>query len=225
MIFGNGPLKKDPVAPTLASSLIVVIVLTTHLGGIPFVFSLRHAHAELQLSQQPPLLSAEPNRRVIVFDNDTLDKMFGKSRRSAANETDSEKISGRSDFPAVGPNRSLLSAIGRRTNSKSAAALRLVESGRTLIQAGENRRAVAVLERALSLEASPFVYFYLARAHYYLADYQRAAEFVEIAEALFYQQPDWSEELFKLKTVLSTPRGGSEIRPRQNIGWAFPEAR
>jgi tetratricopeptide (TPR) repeat protein len=214
--------KKDAVAPTLASSLIVVIVLSTHLAGIPFVFSLRQTHAEVQ---QPPLLSAEPNRRVIVFDNDTLDKMFGKSRRSAANETDPGKIPGRSDLPAVGPNRSLLSAIGRRTNSKSAAALRLVESGRTLIQAGENRRAVAVLERALSLEASPFVYFYLARAHYYLADYQRAAEFIEIAEALFYQQPDWSEELLKLKATLSMPRGGPEIRPRQHVGWAFPEAR
>ena len=213
------------MAPTLANSLIVVIVLSTHLGGIPFVFSLRQTHAEVQSSQQPPLLSAEPNRRVIVFDNDTLDKMFGKSRRSAANETDPGKISGRSDFPAVGPNRSLLSAIGRGTSSKRAATLRLIESGRTLIQAGENRRAVAVLERALSLEASPFVYFYLARAHYYLADYQRAAEFVEIAEALFYQQPDWSEELFKLKTVLSTSRGGPEIRPRQNIGWAEADSR
>ena len=213
------------MAPTLTTPLIAVIVLSSHLAGIPFVFSLRQTHAEVQSSKQPPLLSTEPNRRVIVFDNDTLDKMFGKSRRSAANETDPGKTSGRSDFPAVGPNRSLLLAIGRGTSSKRAAALRLVESGRTLIQAGENRRAVAVLERALSLEASPFVYFYLARAHYYLADYQRAAEFVEIAEALFYQQPDWSEELFKLKTVLSTPRGESEIRPRQNIGWAFPEAR
>lgn len=208
------------MASTLTTPLIAVIVLSSHLAGIPFVFSLRQTHAEVQSTKQPPLLSTAPNRRVIVFDNDTLDKMFGKSRRSAANETDPAKIPGKSDFPAVGPNRSLLSAIGRRTNSKSAAALRLVESGRTLIQAGENRRAVAVLERALSLEASPFVYFYLARAHYYLADYQRAAEFVEIAEALFYQQPDWSEELFKLKTVLSTPRGGPEIRPRQNIGWA-----
>lgn len=208
------------MAPTLTTSLIAVIVLSSPLADIPFVFSLRQTHAEVQSTKQPPLLSTAPNRRVIVFDNDTLDKMFGKSRRSAANETDPAKIPGKSDFPAVGPNSSLLSAIGRGTSSKRAAALRLVESGRTLIQAGENRRAVAVLERALSLEASPFVYFYLARAHYYLADYQRAAEFVEIAEALFYQQPDWSEELFKLKTVLSTPRGGAEIRPRQNIGWA-----
>ena len=199
------------MAPTLTTSLIAVIVLSSHLADIPFVFSLRQTHAEVQSTKQPPLLSTAPNRRVIVFDNDTLDKMFGKSRRSAANETDPAKIPGKSDFPAVGPNSSLLSAIGRGTSSKRAAALRLVESGRTLIQAGENRRAVAVLERALSLEASPFVYFYLARAHYYLADYQRAAEFVEIAEALFYQQPDWSEELFKLKTVLSTPRGGPEI--------------
>ena len=216
------------MAPTLTTPLIAVIVLSSNLAGIPFVFSLRQTHAEVQSTKQPPLLSTAPNRRVIVFDNDTLDKMFGKSRRSAANENDPAKIPGipgKSDFPAVGPNRSLLSAIGRGTSSKRAAALRLVESGRTLIQAGENRSAVAVLERALSLEASPFVYFYLARAHYYLADYQRAAEFVEIAEALFYQQPDWTEELFKLKTVLSTPRGGPEIRPRQNIGWAFPEAR
>jgi hypothetical protein len=213
-------MSRETMAPTLASSLIVVIILGSHLVDIPFVFSLPQTHAEVQSTKQPPLLSTAPNRRVIVFDNDTLDKMFGKSRRSAANETDPAKIPGKSDFPAVGPNRSLLSAIGRGTSSKRAAALRLVESGRTLIQAGENRRAVAILERALSLEASPFVYFYLARAHYYLADYQRAAEFVEIAEALFYQQPDWSEELFKLKTVLSTPRGEPEIRPRQNIGWA-----
>ena len=213
------------MAPISASSLIVVIVLSTHLGGIPFVFSLRQAHAEVQSSKPPPLLSPEPNRRVIKFDNDALEKMFGKSRRSAANENDREKVPGRSEFPAVGPNRSLLSAIGRRTNSKSAAALRLTESGRTLIQAGENRRAVSVLEKALSLEASPFVYFYLARAHYYQADYQRAAQFVEIAEALLYEQTDWSEELLKLKAALSMPHSGSEIRPRQNIGWGIPEVR
>jgi hypothetical protein len=218
-------MSRETMAPTLTTPLIAVIVLSSHLADIPFFFSLRQTHAEVQSTKQPPLLSTAPNRRVIVFDNDTLDKMFGKSRRSAANETDPAKIPGKSDFPAVGPNSSLLSAIGRGTSSKRAAALRLVESGRTLIQAGENRRAVAVLERALSLEASPFVYFYLARAHYYLADYQRAAEFVEIAEALFYRQPDWSEELFKLKTVLSTPRDGPEIRPRQNIGWAVPEPR
>src|SRR5882724_3410872 len=201
--------EKTPMAPTLTTPLIAVIVLSSQLAGIPFVLSLRQTLAEVQSTKQPPLLSPETNRRVIVFDNDTLDKMFGKSRRSAANETDPGKIPGRSDFPAVGPNRSLLSAIGRRTNSKSAAALRLVESGRTLIQAGENRRAVSVLEKALSLEASPFVYFYLARAHYNVADYQRAAEFVEIAEALLYEQTDWSEELLKLKAALSMPHSGS----------------
>src|SRR5258708_4307361 len=211
-------MSRETMAPTLTTPLIAVIVLSSTLADIPFVFSLRQTLAEVQSTKQPPLLSPETNRRVIVFDNDTLDKMFGKSRRSAANETDPAKIPGKSDFPAVGPNRSLLSAIGRRTNSKSAAALRLVESGRTLIQAGENRKAVSVLEKALSLEASPFVYFYLARAHYHLADYQRAAEFVEIAEALFFEQPEWSEELLKLKTVLSIPRGGSEVRPSQNMG-------
>lgn len=213
------------MALTLANPLIVLVVLSSHLGGIPFVFSLHQAQAEVRESKQPPLLAPEPNRRVIIFDNEALEKMFGKSRRRAANENDPGKISGSSDFPAVGPNRSLLSAIGRGTSSKRAAALHLVESGRTLIQAGENRRAVSVLEKALSLEASPFVYFYLARAHYYLADYQRAAKFAEIAETLFSDQSDWSAELFKLKAALSAPHGGPEIRPRQNIGWASPEAR
>jgi len=217
--------KKKPVAPTLAYPLIVVIVLSGILSGLPFVFTLRQAHAEVQSSKQPPLLSSEPNRHVIVFDNDALEKMFGESRRSAANEPGSAKIPGKSDFPAVAPNHSLLSAIGPRTSAKSAAALRLAESGRTLIQAGESRRAVSVLEKALSLESSPFVYFYLARAHYYLADYQRAAQFVEIAEALLYEQTDWSEEVLKLKAALSTPQRWPEIRPRQNIGSAIPEAR
>src|SRR4030095_15542665 len=106
---------------TLTTSLIAVIVLSSHLADIPFVFSLRQTHAEVQSTKHPPLLSTVPNRRVIVFDNDTLDKMFGKSRRSAANENDPAKIPGipgKSDFPAVGPNRSLLSAIGRGTSSK-----------------------------------------------------------------------------------------------------------
>jgi hypothetical protein len=217
--------KKKPVALNLAKPLFVVIVLSGSVGGMPFVFSLHQTHAEVESSKQPPLLSSEPNRNVIVFDNDTLEKMFGNSRRSAANEPGATKIPGGRDFPAVTPNHSLLSAIGPRTSAKSAAALRLAESGRTLIQAGESRRAVSVLEKALSLESSPFVYFYLARAHYYLADYQRAAQFVEIAEALLYEQTDWSEEVLKLKAALSMPHSGSEIRPRQNIGWGIPEAR
>jgi len=158
------------VALNLAKPLFVVIVLSGSVGGMPFVFSFHQTHAEVESSKQPPLLSSEPNRRVIVFDNDALEKMFGESRRSAANEPSSAKIPGKSDFPAVAPNHSLLSAIGPRTSAKSAAALRLAESGRTLIQAGESRRAVSVLEKALSLESSPFVYFYLARAHYYQAD-------------------------------------------------------
>jgi uncharacterized protein HemY len=145
--------------------------------------------------------------------------MFGSSRR-AANESDPARIPARRDFFRVAPNQSLLSAIDRRTSSKRAAALRLAESGRTLIQAGESGRAVSLLEKALSLEASPFVYFYLARAHHHLADYQRAAQFVEIAEALLYEQPDWSEELLKLKAALSAPHGSTETQSRR-IGFGI----
>lgn len=202
----------------LANSLFVVIVLISSLGSILLIFPLHPTHAQSQSSKQPRPLSPEPNRQVIIFDDDALEKMFGKSRRSAAHETGPGKITGRSDFPTVAPNQSLLSAIDRRTSSKRAAALRLAESGRILIQAGESRRAVSVLEKALSLEASPLVYFYLARAHYHLADYQRATQFVEIADALFYEQPDWSDELLKMKSALSVPHSGTEMRSGQNIG-------
>jgi tetratricopeptide (TPR) repeat protein len=189
------------------------------------VFPLHQAQAQGQLFKRPPLLSPEPNRQVIIFDDDALEKMFAKPRRSAAHETSPGKIAGRSHFPTVAPNQSLLSAIDRRTNSRRAAALRLAESGRSLIQAGENGRAVSVLERALSLEASPFVYFYLARAHYHLADYERAAQFFEIAEAFFYEQPDWNEELLKFKAALSVPHGGTEMRSGQNVGWGISAGR
>lgn len=216
--------ERDFVPLNLANSLFGVIVLTSSLVGSPFV-PLHRTHAEAQLSKQPPLLSPEPNRRVIVFDDDALEKMFGNSRRGAANERSPAKTPRRRDFLAVAPNQSLLSAIDRRMSAKHAAALRLAERGRSLIQAGESGRAVSALERALSLEASPFVYFYLARAHYHLADHQRAAQFVEIAEALFYEQPDWSEELLKLKAALSVPHDGTEIRSRRNIGWGVPAER
>jgi tetratricopeptide (TPR) repeat protein len=205
----------------LANSLFVVIVLIPCLGGTLLVFPL---HAQGQSSKRPPLLSPEPNRQIIIFDDDALEKMFGKSRRSTAHEIGPGKIPGRSDFPTVAPNQSLLSAIDRRTNSKRAAALRLAESGRILIQAGESGRAISVLERALSLEASPFVYFYLARAHHHLADYQRAAQFGEIAEALLYEQPDWNEELLKMKAALSAPHGSTETRS-SHIGWGMTAAR
>jgi tetratricopeptide (TPR) repeat protein len=168
---------------------------------------------------------------VIVFDNDLLDRLFGKDREAekASNNVDRPsrdatppKVPTWTDYPRVLPNRSLLAGISPSTNSRRAAALRFAEIGRTLIQQRDYLKALSYLEKALDLDGSPFVYFYLARVHYYLGDYPRALGFVEVAESRLYQQPEWTEELAALRSVLSAPPIKQTIT-KQNIAWTYTE--
>jgi len=71
--------------------------------------------------------------------------------------------------------------IARHTSAKRAAALRFAEMGRKLLRSGNYEKALVHLEKALALDPSPYIYFYLARAHYYLARYQQALNFLEKA--------------------------------------------
>ena len=104
-------------------------------------------------------------------------------------------------FPVPSPNRSLLGMI-RSNSAKGLAALRLVEKGRVLLKAREDEKALAALEQALSLEANPYVYFYLAEAHYQLGNYYAALNFLEAAEAWLDQEPDWTPEITSLKAQI-----------------------
>jgi hypothetical protein len=104
-------------------------------------------------------------------------------------------------FPVPSPNRSLLGMI-RINSAKGLAALRLVEKGRVLLKAREDEKALAALEQALSLEANPYVYFYLAEAHYQLGNYYAALNFLEAAEAWLDQEPDWTPEITSLKAQI-----------------------
>jgi len=168
---------------------------------------------------------------VLVFDNDLLDRLFGKDRAAEkesnnvdrpARDATPPKIPIWTDSPRVLPNRSLLAAISLNTNSRRRAALRFAEVGRTLIQQRDYLKALTYLEKALDLDGSPFVYFYLARVHYYLGDYPKALGFVEVAESRLYQQPEWTEELAALRSaVTATPM--KQTITKQNIAWNYIE--
>ena len=149
-----------------------------------------------------------------VFDNAFLDRMFGKQREATqpgnhgAREGQSNlpsAIAPRTiDDPSLDPNRSFIIGIQRNTSAKQAAALRLAEKGRQLLRAGERERAITYLERALSLHSSPYIHFYLARAHYELGRFRPSLDFLEVAESQLTQQPSWIGEIGELKRKVST---------------------
>jgi tetratricopeptide (TPR) repeat protein len=105
----------------------------------------------------------------------------------------------------------------RSSSLKRAAALRLAESGTKQIKAGKYEKAVLSLERALSIEANPYIYFYLAEAHYQLGHYQESLNFLEVAESWLMQQPDWAPQLVALKGQIPGSGITQQIFPGKNV--------
>ena len=175
--------------------------------------------------------------KVLVFDNAYLDRLFGTTRREAKPQSSQDPLTTeRQAFPSnenatvniplkpraeVLPNRSLLTGIHRRTPARRAAAIRLAEMGRTSLQTGESRKGIYYLEKALSIDASPFIHFYLARAHYQLADYESAQRFLDVAESGFEGQPEWVPELSALRAALSS--SAQQSFHKRNVAWTFNE--
>jgi tetratricopeptide (TPR) repeat protein len=158
----------------------------------------------------------EPNGNVIIFDNDYLDRRYGRTWVPESSITNSPSAARWSE---VQPDRSLLTAISRSTPARRAAALRLAETGRISLQKGQHRKAIYYLEKALSCDAGPFIHFYLARAHYQLADYEQSRGFLEVAESAFNGQPEWLPKLEALKRDLSAHRAASEGTIRRDAAW------
>ena len=168
---------------------------------------------------------------VLVFDNDLLDRLFGKDRvergsnniERSSGDVPPPKVFNGANFPTVLPNRSLLAGISSITTSRRAAALRFAEKGRTLIQTKEYQKAITFLEKALNLDASPFIYYYLARAHYHLGNNQGSLSFLEVAESRLAAQPEWVEELAALRSAVSAPQVTQVAISKQNVGWTQTE--
>ena len=146
----------------------------------------------------------DENGKVVVFDNDYLDRRYGRTwvpGRGATAVEERTRIEEQPNQPR--PNRPLASAITRAASPRQAAALRLAETGRTSLQNGQHQRAVYYFEKALGIDASPFMHFYLARAYYELAEYQRSLRFLEVAESVLTNQSEWRAQLETLRRELA----------------------
>ncbi len=95
---------------------------------------------------------------------------------------------------------SLIGKIDSRTPPQQAASLRLTEDGRKLIESGHNTKALSHLEKTLAIDSNnPYVYFYLAKAHFNLAHYRQSVDFLDVAEARLDSHSYWMAKVFSLK--------------------------
>lgn len=164
---------------------------------------------------------------VMVFDNAYLDEHFARTRITENGDVQgSSSLSAvmSAGYLAIAPNTSLLKGITRGTSARRAAGFRLAENGRKAVQNKQYHKAIHYLEKALSIDASPFVHYYLARAHYLLADYQRSLGFLEVAEFGFAGQSRWLSELAALRRALSAAPGATQESPKRNVSWTTKES-
>jgi hypothetical protein len=95
---------------------------------------------------------------------------------------------------------SLIAKITPRTPPQRAASLRLTEEGRKLLEAGDFAKALARLEKTISIDSTnPYGYYYLAQTHFRLGRFQESLNFLDVAESLFASEPYWLAEVFALK--------------------------
>ena len=87
----------------------------------------------------------------------------------------------------------------RTSAVKHKAALELTRQGETRLRTGDANQALSFFEKALGLEASPYVYISIARAHYILGHYSESLSFIDVAESWLKQQSDSVPELTAFK--------------------------
>jgi len=101
----------------------------------------------------------------------------------------------------------------RSTPAKRAAALRLTETGARQLRGAEYYKAVSNFEKALNVEANPYIYFYLAQAHYRLGHYRDALNFLEVAASWLMPQPNWAPQLVALKGQIPGSGVSPQVKP------------
>jgi hypothetical protein len=124
---------------------------------------------------------------------------LGNARSQTLSASDETSVAKKGSFVGPGPDDPLTSAIHSGTPARSVAGLRIAEAGRKLLQEGQYARALVRLERALALDANPFVYYYLALLHYRLARYQQSLNFLEVAESRLRAHSGWMTEVSSFK--------------------------
>ena len=202
--------------PRQSNGVVIALCLLVFFVSPPFTVTCAN---EDGVNDQTALLTIPRQLErgdIPVFDNAVLDKLFSSDRVIKAeenkNQSEGENINPAAPPNAAStrtiprftqaptkPNESLIAGITRRTSAKQAAALRLAEKSRKLLQSGEHDKALVLLEKALALDSSPYVYFYIARVHYNLGHYEQSLSFLEVAESRLTEHPDWMTEIALLK--------------------------
>jgi hypothetical protein len=102
--------------------------------------------------------------------------------------------------PPLPDDSSLLAKIMPGTPPQRAAALRLTEEGRRLLDAGDPRKALSRLEQSIVIDSSnPYGYFFLAKAHYRLGRYKESLNFLDVAESRLSQETFWLADVYALR--------------------------
>jgi len=181
-----------------------VRVLSCLVGLIFFEF-LTSGRAE-----EASAIPASAAGKVVVLDNTLLDQTFGRERAATQEENQPEAESERPiapktkiiESPPLLPHESFNGKMSAATSGRRAVALLLAEKGRRLLRAGAYEKALVHFEKALAFDYTsyqPYIYFYLARTHDYLGNYQQSANFLEVAESWLNEQPAWTAEVATLR--------------------------
>jgi tetratricopeptide (TPR) repeat protein len=135
-----------------------------------------------------------------IFSHDrAAAKQQNKKRAEAAPKESGERI----PLPALLlPSDSFAAKINARTPASLAAALRFAEQGRRQISFRQYHKALGYFERAAGVGLRnylPYIYYYLAQTHHYLANYQSAFNFLEVAESWLSDHADWMTSIAALR--------------------------
>jgi len=158
--------------------------LLIRLGTLAAVLVLLTSWACMPARQDPSALSRGnfPDRGVSPLSETELPKVKRKARSSLPAEA------------------SLIAKITAGTSPQQAASLRLTEDGKRLLESGHYAKALTHLEKTLAIDSSnPYVYYYLAKAHFNLVHYRQSVDFLDVAESLLDSQPYWMAEVLSLK--------------------------
>jgi len=156
-----------------------------------------------------------------VINNKTLDNLFAEDRgpkQENENTEGKQRTTGRSTesgntFHNSQPDQPAVVWTIRSTPARRAAAARLTDTGGRLLRGGEYAKAMSNFEKALNIEANPYIYFYLAQAHYRLGHYRDALNFLEVAASWLMQQPKWAPQLVALKGQIPGSGVSPQVRP------------
>ncbi len=121
----------------------------------------------------------------------------------------------KSDVLTIHPSGSLIAGLRPGVLPKRAAALHLEEKGRRLLLSGAYQSSLIYFEKALGIDSNPYVYYYLAKAHYHLAHIRESLQFLDVAANLLADQDDWMTEIDALrgKLLVASREMQHNIRP------------